>query len=174
MSSGAKTAGTLDDASLASYLRAMRLGDGPVTVTPLAGGQSNPTFRIQVGNESYVLRKKPAGALLDHPWRPRSPVAHSAASACPPCMARPAGRAMQNLVTASSAALVLRRRCEQNRGLTVRYARFLSVADTHQLAVRKCLGSKTNTNVCVCRNGAMNQIRRRQNSWAYACLHALV
>ena len=37
---------------------------GPVTVAPLAGGQSNPTFRLSAPSGDYVLRRKPMGALL--------------------------------------------------------------------------------------------------------------
>ncbi|QNP50516.1 phosphotransferase [Diaphorobacter aerolatus] len=37
----------------------------PVKVSVLAGGQSNPTFRIDAGkNRHYVLRKKPPGTLI--------------------------------------------------------------------------------------------------------------
>ena len=37
---------------------------GPVRTELLAGGQSNPTFRLRTGAADYVLRRKPAGALL--------------------------------------------------------------------------------------------------------------
>lgn len=37
---------------------------GPVSATPLAGGQSNPTFRLASPSGDYVLRRKPLGALL--------------------------------------------------------------------------------------------------------------
>jgi aminoglycoside phosphotransferase (APT) family kinase protein len=37
---------------------------GPLTITPLTGGQSNPTYRISNAGRSYVLRKKPPGQLL--------------------------------------------------------------------------------------------------------------
>lgn len=37
---------------------------GPVTATPLAGGQSNPTFRLGTPSGEYVLRRKPLGELL--------------------------------------------------------------------------------------------------------------
>ncbi|MCD2513234.1 phosphotransferase family protein [Comamonas endophytica] len=52
--------------ALTDYLRAQGLAGGtPLQVSVLAGGQSNPTFRIQAGaGRDYVLRKKPAGALL--------------------------------------------------------------------------------------------------------------
>lgn len=37
---------------------------GPVTTHRFAGGQSNPTYRIETGNGSFVLRRKPPGKLL--------------------------------------------------------------------------------------------------------------
>jgi aminoglycoside phosphotransferase (APT) family kinase protein len=37
---------------------------GPLTATPLAGGQSNPTFKLSARSGDYVLRRKPVGALL--------------------------------------------------------------------------------------------------------------
>ncbi len=50
---------------LAEYLSANGLSRGePVAATQLAGGQSNPTFRIDAGAARFVLRKKPSGLLL--------------------------------------------------------------------------------------------------------------
>lgn len=50
---------------LAGYLTARGLNDGgDVILTPLSGGQSNPTFRLASGGREYVLRKKPEGVLL--------------------------------------------------------------------------------------------------------------
>jgi len=37
---------------------------GPARLTPFAGGQSNPTFRLDAASGRYVLRRKPMGALL--------------------------------------------------------------------------------------------------------------
>ena len=37
---------------------------GPVTAVPLAGGNSNPTFRLTAPSGDYVLRRKPLGTLL--------------------------------------------------------------------------------------------------------------
>jgi aminoglycoside phosphotransferase (APT) family kinase protein len=37
---------------------------GPLTATRFAGGQSNPTYRLDSGGASYVLRRKPPGVLL--------------------------------------------------------------------------------------------------------------
>src|SRR4051794_3568966 len=55
-----------DLARLEDYLRASIPGlTGAIAVEPLTGGQSNPTFVIQIdGEKRYVLRKKPAGPLL--------------------------------------------------------------------------------------------------------------
>ncbi|MFZ3124713.1 MAG: phosphotransferase family protein [Acidovorax sp.] len=50
---------------LAQYLRTLGLADNDaLTVVPLSGGQSNPTYRITTKDRSYVLRKKPPGQLL--------------------------------------------------------------------------------------------------------------
>lgn len=44
---------------------ATRLGlDGPVSISAVAGGQSNPTFFVDAGSRRMVLRKRPAGDLL--------------------------------------------------------------------------------------------------------------
>lgn len=37
---------------------------GPVTARKFAGGQSNPTFRLDAGSGTYVLRRQPPGKLL--------------------------------------------------------------------------------------------------------------
>ena len=37
---------------------------GPATLQKFAGGQSNPTYKINAASGSYVLRSKPVGALL--------------------------------------------------------------------------------------------------------------
>lgn len=36
----------------------------PITVSQFKGGQSNPTYRIEAANGSYVLRRKPPGRIL--------------------------------------------------------------------------------------------------------------
>ncbi|MES2483047.1 MAG: phosphotransferase [Pseudomonadota bacterium] len=51
-------------AALESYLQAQGLLHGPLTLSVLAGGQSNPTFKLTTGGRHYVLRKQPAGTLL--------------------------------------------------------------------------------------------------------------
>jgi len=37
---------------------------GPATATKYAGGQSNPTYRLEAASGTYVLRRKPPGVLL--------------------------------------------------------------------------------------------------------------
>src|SRR4051812_41301521 len=55
----------LDESALESYVREHLPGArGKLTIEPLTGGQSNPTFRLRVGSADYVLRKQPAGPLL--------------------------------------------------------------------------------------------------------------
>ncbi len=56
---------TLDEALLASYLEAnIEEFKGPLTASKFAGGQSNPTFKIDAASGSYVLRRQPPGKLL--------------------------------------------------------------------------------------------------------------
>ncbi|MEN3746962.1 phosphotransferase family protein [Sphingomonas sp. HF-S3] len=55
----------LDEAQLEAWLAANVAGfAGPITVTKFAGGQSNPTYRIDAGSGAYVLRRKPFGPIL--------------------------------------------------------------------------------------------------------------
>lgn len=55
----------LDTARLGDWLAAHVPGAGVITgVQRLEGGQSNPTYRVDTENGSYVLRRKPVGALL--------------------------------------------------------------------------------------------------------------
>ena len=50
---------------LAAWMRANVGGfSGPLTVKKFAGGQSNPTYRLDTPGGGYVLRRKPFGALL--------------------------------------------------------------------------------------------------------------
>ncbi|TQV86038.1 phosphotransferase family protein [Exilibacterium tricleocarpae] len=61
---------TLDEKKLAAYLEAQALVGqagafkGPLTATKFAGGQSNPTFKIEAQSGVYVLRRQPPGKLL--------------------------------------------------------------------------------------------------------------
>lgn len=56
---------TLDEVTLSTYLEANVAGfKGPLTATKFAGGQSNPTFKIDAASGSYVLRRQPPGKLL--------------------------------------------------------------------------------------------------------------
>src|SRR5438270_10001244 len=58
-------AGDLPLDRLQSWLRANLPGfRGPLAAERFAGGQSNPTYRLDSGSGSYVLRRKPPGALL--------------------------------------------------------------------------------------------------------------
>lgn len=51
--------------ALAGYLRSQGLSRSEVIrLTPLSGGQSNPTYIVEDGAQRFVLRKKPAGTLL--------------------------------------------------------------------------------------------------------------
>ncbi len=54
-----------DVARLADWLRA-NVADfrGRLRLDPLAGGQSNPTYRVEAGEHRWVLRRKPPGVLL--------------------------------------------------------------------------------------------------------------
>ncbi|MFO1398861.1 MAG: phosphotransferase [Burkholderiales bacterium] len=55
----------IDPERLAAYLRAhVAPFSGPLAIRQYQGGQSNPTYRITAGNQSYVLRRKPPGTLL--------------------------------------------------------------------------------------------------------------
>jgi aminoglycoside phosphotransferase (APT) family kinase protein len=57
--------GGLDPAVLEPYLEAHVEGfRGPIEVEKFAGGQSNPTFRIDAASGTYVLRCQPPGELL--------------------------------------------------------------------------------------------------------------
>ncbi|MGI4733060.1 MAG: phosphotransferase family protein [Janthinobacterium lividum] len=55
----------LDVARLAEWMAANVAGfAGPLTYAKFAGGQSNPTYRIDAASGAYVLRRKPFGPLL--------------------------------------------------------------------------------------------------------------
>ena len=54
-----------DEASLSGWLAANVEGfQQPIKVSQFKGGQSNPTYRIDSGSGSYVLRRKPPGKIL--------------------------------------------------------------------------------------------------------------
>ena len=58
-------ADVLDEAKLAAWMETHVAGfSGPVTVRKFAGGQSNPTYRLDSPSGAYVLRRKPFGPLL--------------------------------------------------------------------------------------------------------------
>jgi len=54
-----------DESALAEWMTA-NVPDfvGPLTVSQFAGGQSNPTYRLDTPGRAYVLRRKPPGKLL--------------------------------------------------------------------------------------------------------------
>jgi aminoglycoside phosphotransferase (APT) family kinase protein len=55
----------IDPGRLERYLRGAIPGfAGPVRVEKFAGGQSNPTYRVETPERRYVLRRKPPGQLL--------------------------------------------------------------------------------------------------------------
>jgi aminoglycoside phosphotransferase (APT) family kinase protein len=55
----------IDEAALFAYLSQHIPGfSGPLTVKKFAGGQSNPTYKLETPDAAYVLRKKPPGTLL--------------------------------------------------------------------------------------------------------------
>ena len=55
----------LNEHALRDYLRTRLPSDGgPISIEPIQGGQSNPTFRLRQGARSYVVRKQPEGELL--------------------------------------------------------------------------------------------------------------
>ena len=53
-----------DEAALAAHLRAKLGFDGELKVWQFEGGQSNPTYYLELGDERLVLRRKPPGQLL--------------------------------------------------------------------------------------------------------------
>ena len=55
----------IDELRLADWMRE-HVEDfaGPLTVLQFKGGQSNPTYRLDTPDRSYVMRRKPFGKLL--------------------------------------------------------------------------------------------------------------
>lgn len=55
-----------DEAALARWLadRGLPGAERGLRVRQFQGGQSNPTFHVEAGDDAYVLRKKPPGVLL--------------------------------------------------------------------------------------------------------------
>lgn len=61
----AEGADALNEVNLTAWMQANVEGfEGPLEVFKFAGGQSNPTYRINAKSGSYVLRRKPFGQLL--------------------------------------------------------------------------------------------------------------
>lgn len=64
-SGAVREAHRFDEAALARWMEANVAGYvGPLSVEQFKGGQSNPTYRLITPGRSYVLRRKPPGALL--------------------------------------------------------------------------------------------------------------
>ncbi len=58
-------ADVIDAGKLGEWMAAHVEGfEGPIEILKFAGGQSNPTYRINAKSGSYVLRRKPFGPLL--------------------------------------------------------------------------------------------------------------
>jgi aminoglycoside phosphotransferase (APT) family kinase protein len=56
---------TIDAGAVAAWMKGhMPAIDGPVTLSKFKGGQSNPTYRVDISGKSYVLRRQPFGKLL--------------------------------------------------------------------------------------------------------------
>jgi|GEM_PF-880329 len=54
-----------DEAALAAFLSGLLPGvEHGLVVRQFQGGQSNPTYHLQAGDDAYVLRKQPSGPLL--------------------------------------------------------------------------------------------------------------
>lgn len=54
----------LDQAALQGWITARLDLAGPIALTAIAGGQSNPTYLVHQGGQDMVLRKQPPGPLL--------------------------------------------------------------------------------------------------------------
>ena len=55
----------LDEARLTEWMEAnVEAFSGPLALSKFKGGQSNPTYRVDAGGKSYVLRRQPFGKLL--------------------------------------------------------------------------------------------------------------
>ena len=56
---------TIDAGAVAAWMKGhMPDIDGPIVLSKFKGGQSNPTYRVDVLGKSYVLRRQPFGKLL--------------------------------------------------------------------------------------------------------------
>ena len=65
MSGGNEGADDLDLAALTAWMAAHVDGfEGPIDCRKFAGGQSNPTYRLDAKSGAYVLRRKPFGDIL--------------------------------------------------------------------------------------------------------------
>ena len=62
---GVRAGFELDAGALGDWMRAhLDLPPSTLRISQFSGGQSNPTYRVQAGDRSFVLRRKPPGPLL--------------------------------------------------------------------------------------------------------------
>lgn len=62
---GVRAGFELDAGALEAWMRTrLDLPPAPLAITQFSGGQSNPTYQVRAGDRSFVLRRKPPGALL--------------------------------------------------------------------------------------------------------------
>lgn len=62
---GVRAGFELDAAALEAWMRTrMEVPSGSLAITQFSGGQSNPTYQVRAGDQSFVLRRKPPGPLL--------------------------------------------------------------------------------------------------------------
>lgn len=62
---GVREGFAFDEAALAAWMQQNVDGyKGPLTVEQFKGGQSNPTFKLETPDRSYVMRRKPPGKVL--------------------------------------------------------------------------------------------------------------
>jgi aminoglycoside phosphotransferase (APT) family kinase protein len=55
----------LDEPALSSWMHEhVPDFEGPLYIEQFKGGQSNPTYKLNTPNLSYVLRRKPSGPIL--------------------------------------------------------------------------------------------------------------
>ena len=86
---GSRSVLPFEPAVLETYLAGRLAVAGPMTLQPIVGGQSNPTYFVNFGLKRYVLRKKPPGVLLpsahavDREYRVQEAIAGSGVPVAP-------------------------------------------------------------------------------------------
>ncbi len=62
---GVRAGFELDAGALGDWMQTqLELHSGALRISQFSGGQSNPTYRVEAGGRSFVLRRKPPGPLL--------------------------------------------------------------------------------------------------------------